>query len=97
MCAIKKAAQLQKEERYCGAWSWPRNFFKIFSLTTLVEKSRGHQTYRPGLYRAECLGELDLDWEENQHYERVIPVKFFILSVYQGSFGSIFLMSEKAS
>ena len=35
--------------RYCGAWSWRLNFLHDFSLTILVEKGRGHWTYRPGL------------------------------------------------
>ena len=44
-----------------------------FSLTILVEKSRGYRIYRPGLWRAEFLEERGRDWEEIQHYERVIP------------------------
>ena len=32
----------------CGAWSWRLNFHD-FSLLILVEKSRGHRTYRLGV------------------------------------------------
>ena len=60
---------------YCGAWSWRLKFFMIFSLTILVEKSRGHRTHRPGLLRAEFLEERGSRLGRNlaSRTRRVIP------------------------